>query len=350
MTQTTLSPPLAVQITSMQPPQTDASTALTLKVRKEDTDNFNSISNSLLLYPGEPGEIFVSLKNTTNHRQRWKLVIEGDFPISWCQWNESDFQEIRPEQQFELPIFLLVPANFFENQAALNPDRQRLQIDYQIQISIHTQVGDKTQQVGYQVFKLCVRPDTSYTNFLPTIYREVDFIGRLLSIFEQAFDPVVQTIDTMWAYLDPLTAPEALLPFLAKWVAWDIDSRWDLKTQRRLIRNAIALYRWHGTKYGLRLYLHYYTDLPLEQIAIREVFNDGFVLGTTHIGEDSMLGGGRPYHFIVNLRVPESHQIDLNLVREIIEQQKPAFSSYELYSERYTNIQNSLEMHHTTSL
>ncbi len=347
MTQITSHPPLTIQITSMQPPQTGASTALTFKVSQGDED----ISNSLLLYPGEPGKILISLKNTTNRPQQWKLVIEGDFPIDWCNGNNSEFQEIIPEQKFELPIYLLVPADFFESQWALNRNQQRLQIDYQIQISVHTQIGNTTQQVAYQTFKLCVRPDTSYTDFLPTIYREVDFMGRLLSIFEQAFDPTVQTIDTMWAYLDPLTAPKALLPFLARWVAWDIDSRWSLDTQRRLIRNAIALYRWHGTRYGLRLYLHLYTGLPLDEnlpeldkhISIREVFNNGFVFGATSIGKDSMLGGGRPYHFIIHLRIPESHQINLNLVKEIIEQQKPAFSSYELSFERYANHRNSSE-------
>lgn len=334
MTQITLSPPLKVQITSMLPPQTGASSALTLKASKQE----EKVPNNLLLYPGEPGEILVSLKNPVDRSQQWKLEIKGDFPLDWCNWNNSDFQEIQPEQKLELPISLLVPEDFFENQFTVNQNKQHLQIDYQIQISICTQTGNTTQQLAYQVFELCVRPDTSYSDFLPVIYREVDFIGRLLSIFEQAFDPAVQTIDTMWAYLDPLTAPEALLPFLAHWVAWDIDSRWSLNTQRRLIRNAIALYRWHGTRHGLRLYLHLYTGLPLDEhlpeidkhISIREVFNNGFVFGNTHIGEDSMLGGGRPYHFIIHLRLPESHQIDLSLIGEIIEQQKPAFSTYEL--------------------
>jgi len=43
-----------------------------------------------------------------------------------------------------------------------------------------------------------------------------------------------------------------------------------------------------------------------------------------------MIGGGCPYHFIVQLRVTESLHIDESLVRKIIEQQKPAFSTYEL--------------------
>ena len=43
-----------------------------------------------------------------------------------------------------------------------------------------------------------------------------------------------------------------------------------------------------------------------------------------------MLGGGKIYHFTVRLRTDESHQLDEELIREIIERYKPAFSTYEL--------------------
>jgi len=135
-----------------------------------------------------------------------------------------------------------------------------------------------------------------------------------------------------------LTAPEALLPFLAHWVAWPIDRRWDVKQQRRLIRNAVELYRWHGTRRGLRFYLHLYTELPLDEdlpedekhISIEEIFTRGFVMGETLIGTDSMLGGGRPFHFIVRLRPEPDKRIDEGLVRGIIDREKPAFCTYDL--------------------
>jgi hypothetical protein len=44
-----------------------------------------------------------------------------------------------------------------------------------------------------------------------------------------------------------------------------------------------------------------------------------------------MIGGGRPYHFIVRLRSQPPGLIDEQLVRHIIEQEKPAFCTYELY-------------------
>ncbi|AFY57456.1 phage tail protein [Rivularia sp. PCC 7116] len=320
---------LAVQITPMQPLQADISS----EKSKEP------VSNNLPLYPGEAGEFLVTLSNPTDSSLEWKLEIEGDFPSDWCNRNQTSFEEILPRGKREFPIYLIVPDNFFEDSHTINKNQPRLQIDYQMQISIYTtQTGNEPQLIKYQVLNLLVRPNISYLDFLPNIYQEVDFVGRLVGIFEQAFDPVVQTIDTLWAYLDPLTAPTALQNFLAHWVAWDIDSRWDIDKQRQLIRNAITIYRWHGTRYGLRLYLHLYTGLPLDEdspevdkhISIQEVFNNGFVLGKTFIGQDSMIGGGRPYHFIVRLRATESLHIDESLVRKIIEQQKPAFSTYEL--------------------
>ena len=41
-------------------------------------------------------------------------------------------------------------------------------------------------------------------------------------------------------------------------------------------------------------------------------------------------GGGRPFHFSVILRPPSSARLDEGLVRTIIEQEKPAFCTYEL--------------------
>ena len=105
-------------------------------------------------------------------------------------------------------------------------------------------------------FELCVRPQSTYTTFLPTVYQEVDYIHRFIEIFEQAFDPVVNSFTSMWAHLDPLTAPQALLPFLAHWVDWPIDEELDLTYQRRLIRRAVEIYRCRGTRKGLRFQLH----------------------------------------------------------------------------------------------
>jgi phage tail-like protein len=335
MTQSNYRPTLAIKLASMQPPEAADSSAL---AGFAGNNAEVAIANNLLLQPGEPGEMLLQLENLGSRPLRWRLEIEGDFPLNWCSWQQEEAEEIAPNQKVDKALSFQIPDDYFENQYALDRGRDRLKINYETQVYVYAEAQTERQLVAYRVFNLCVRPSSSYLNYVPAIYREVDFIGRFLTIFEQAFDPAVQTIDVLWAYLDPLTAPEALLPFLAHWVAWPIDRRWDIKQQRRLIRNAVELYRWHGTRRGLRFYLHLYTELPLDEdlpeaekhISIEEIFTHGFVMGKTLIGRDSMLGGGHPFHFIVRLRPEPDKQIDERLVRDIIEREKPAFCTYDL--------------------
>ena len=104
----------------------------------------------------------------------------------------------------------------------------------------------------------------------------------------------------------------------------------------------MELYRWRGTRRGLRLYLHLYTGLPLDDdipqeankhISITEPFSSGMVIGSSYLGVDTMLGGGNPYHFVVRLRFEGDRTIDEQLVRRIIDSEKPAFCTYELIVE-----------------
>ncbi|WP_251959485.1 phage tail protein [Nostoc commune] len=182
---------------------------------------------------------------------------------------------------------------------------------------------------------------------MPILYREVDFIGRIHeNTLSKLFKPIVNSYNVMWANLDPLTAPQALLPFMAHWVAWQVDSVWDLQQQRRLIRRAVELYRWRGTRKGLRLYLHLYTGLPLDEhltneadkhISITEPFGPSFIIGDAQLG-NAVLAGGQPYHFIVRLRSNiSSGIINEQLIQRIIEQEKPAFCTYELSIENPPN-------------
>jgi phage tail-like protein len=362
MTQAIHSPKLKVFLDPQQPLEVVTPASFSFETPQ------NPIAKGLILQPGKTGKIALTISNLEKKPLLWRLKIEGDLPKNTIvSWDNSNFPEIPPNKSLDTNIYFQVPQDFFEQQDILNNEKKILDINYQIEITIYA--TSKTlkslsflnfwykwsKQIeirylytwflslvyqlnyhilqhpqGYKFFDIFIRPNTSYLDFLPAIYKQVDFFGRFVSLFEQAFDPVVLTSDTFWAYLDPLTAPSALLPFLAHWVGWELDPRWSLEAQRRLIRNAVELYRWHGTKYGLHTYLHLYTGLPKENISIQEDFNQGFLLGETKLGQDSVLGGGRPYHFIVELYPEQPNQIDEHLVREVIEEQKPAFSTYEL--------------------
>lgn len=306
---------------------------------------------SFLLHPGELGEIQVEMQNGSDRSRPWRIQVQGNFSASWfippaevrgetaphqlLEWEASG--EIAPLGRLSYRLQLRVPADFFENHHAVTPEQPRLQTEYQGQIRVDEPGIDRL--ISCEIFNLYTYPWCSYLSFLPSVYRETDFMGRFLSIFEQAFDPVVQSIDVLWAYLDPLTAPEALLPFLAHWVAWEIDDRWSIQQQRHLIHNAISLYRWHGTQRSLRFYLRLYMGLPVDplpepeadgHISIEESSQAGMVFGKACLGEDAMFGGGKPYHFTVRLRPDRPEQIDRSLIRAVIERQKPAFCTYDL--------------------
>lgn len=314
---------------------------------------------SLVIYPGELSQISIQLENSWKETLSLELDIDGDLPLeSRPQLNPSGkiyllrwavkakfyglIKYLLPRLEFVLKskqklnkiLYFFIPNDFFENQSAVDRDRPRLQLDYHVQIRVYAiyTKGEEQQKllVGEKILAIFVRPPAAYLELLPAFYGERDFMGRFVSIFEETFDPIVQTTKILWAYIDPLTAPKSLLPFLARWVEWPIDPRWDEKRQRQLLRQAIVLYRWRGTRRGLRLLLHLYTGLAEENIQIEDRSNQGFVVGEVWLGPDNGLGGGKAYHIVVTLRKGEEDILDEKLVRQLIEQEKPAFCTYEL--------------------
>lgn len=292
----------------------------------------------VVVYPGEPTEILVEVENPSDRPLRFHLGLESTFPGHWCSLYQEG-QILEAHSRTEAVIYCQVAPDFFE-QELTNPS-DRLILDYEGMATIQYGFAEE-DHCGYgakKPFLLHVRPRSLYRQFLPDRYGQVDFIGRFLKIFEESFEPAVEMLDNFWAYLDPLTAPEGMLPFLAHWVGWDISPSLGLAQQRFLIKQAMELYKWRGTKKGLRLYLHLYTQLPLDEelpefqkhISIQEVFTGGLSVGTSAIGDNAFLGGGQPFHFVVTLRTETPETLDSELIRRIIEQQKPAFCSYDLH-------------------
>jgi len=283
----------------------------------------------LLLNPGEMREIWIQVENNTHATLQYSIEVKGDFPREWYLGNQEISEPIQPNNRGHKNLNFQVAADFFENQAALQLDH-KLQLNYQGEISIYAELQGERRLIGYQHFYIFVRPNSSYIDLLPEIYGRSDFLKRLLTIFEEGYDPSVQTLTHLWAYLDPLTAPKAMLPFLAKWVAWEMNPRWELKQQRRLIRNAVDLYRWRGSRRGVRLYIQLFTGLAEEQINIEESFNTSFVLGQANLRGNPTLGGGKAFHFTVTLYPRSVDEIDEALIHEVIEEAKPAFCTYDL--------------------
>lgn len=298
---------------------------------------------SLCLCPGEVGELLIRLEHRGEQPLPYHLRVQGNMPPAWYSLH-TEGHELQPDRPTEAVVRFHPDPAFFETRTGLAPE-QTLMLDYQGEIRVHRglaseRASDRTPELlASDPFRIFLRPRSLYPEFLPAVYREVDFIGRFLKIFEQSFEPTVNTLQTMWAYLDPLTAPATLLPFLAQWVGWQNEAAWTVAQQRSLIRRAMEIYRWRGTPKGLQFYLHIYTGLPLsdptrslsqQPIQIHTAAGRGFVLGETDLGPTAILGGGKPWHFTVKLCPNADQWIDETLVRTIIEQEKPAVCTYDL--------------------
>jgi phage tail-like protein len=345
---------LSLKLTPMQLPEAADTVRKKGLVSQQSVQSSQSSASvkTLLIRPGEPSEFVVQLRHLGDRPMQLALQVEGDFPLDWCRIG-MEGSELLPGQSMEAVLYFQIPANWFEaDRSALN-NPQVSNIDRVGRLCVTwIELETGRRQIEWADFRLGIRPRSLYLSFLPAIYQEVDFVGRFLKVFEESFEPAVQTLDALWAYLDPLTAPETLLPFLAHWVAWEPNLYVSRDRQRHLIRNAIEIYRWRGTRRGLRFYLHLATGLPLDEalpedekhISIVESFGHGLILGSAHLGQDALIGGGKAFHFKVRLKLPADRRIppdplalsdviDEQLVRQVIEQEKPAFCTYDLLIE-----------------
>ena len=166
---------------------------------------------------------------------------------------------------------------------------------------------------------------SSYLKYLPALYSESDFMGRFLLIFESILGPLENMIDNMAYYFDPSLCPEELLPWLASWMGLEIDETWPVERRRELVKSADLLFRWRGTRRGLREFLRLYTGV---EPTITEDFGGIALDGAYELGHNTVLGGGNKHVFTVTFEVDDPESINTGRVRQIIETEKPAHTGY----------------------
>lgn len=172
-------------------------------------------------------------------------------------------------------------------------------------------------------------PDSVYLQYLPTVYRQDPFMRRLLLIFESVLVPLERVVDMLPLYTEPELTPEEFLPWLAHWVALSLDGNWPVERQRALVADAVEIYRWRGTKRGLKKHIAAYTGIePVVQEA-----QGGFVLGKeSGLGWTTQLAvmPRNPLLVIVTAPAHNPRDIDPEVLRAIIEEDKPAHVVYRL--------------------
>jgi phage tail-like protein len=158
------------------------------------------------------------------------------------------------------------------------------------------------------------RAQSRLLDYLPSIFADDPFLDGFLQIFESIWSPLERQVDQMHAYFDPRLTPTEFLPWLSTWVDLALDENWPEARRRELILRAAELYRRRGTKGALQDYLTIYMG------AQPEIVEDG--------------ADGNPFHFSVIFRVGDPATIDQERIKRIIEEEKPAHTTYTLRVEK----------------
>ncbi|MGI9148116.1 MAG: FHA domain-containing protein [Chloroflexota bacterium] len=153
-----------------------------------------------------------------------------------------------------------------------------------------------------------IAASSKYLQYLPSIFAENDFLGRYLLIFESIWEPSEQRQDHMSMYFDPATCPAGFLTWLAGWFDMAVGAHWPERRMRDLLGQAMDLYRWRGTRYGMMQMIELWTGFTPE---IQESPADPFV-------------------FHVRLKVPKGAQVDARLVEDLLRAHKPAHAGFVL--------------------
>ncbi|MCP4361110.1 MAG: phage tail protein I, partial [Chloroflexi bacterium] len=150
--------------------------------------------------------------------------------------------------------------------------------------------------------------ESRYIQYLPGIYR-TDFMKRFLALFESIYGPIEWNVENFDLYLNPKTAPEGFIPWLANWFDVSFDNSWNEAARRAFLVDAHKIFARRGTKWALSRILEIYTGQePL--------------IDDTH--EDLT-----PFTFTVEIPLKES-EVNRTLIEQLLNDHKPAYTSYDL--------------------
>ena len=137
-------------------------------------------------------------------------------------------------------------------------------------------------------------------------------LAAILGVMEAMHAPSEDALARFGDALNPRTAPDRFVPFLASWMGLDFVSGGaapiDLARLRELIANANTIAKWRGTATGLILFVEIATGLR------------GFTVDEP-----------RPFHFV--LRAPQAAEPHRELIARIVDTEKPAYVTSEVVYE-----------------
>jgi phage tail-like protein len=157
---------------------------------------------------------------------------------------------------------------------------------------------------------------------LPGLYQDDAFVQRMCEGLDAVLAPVVSTLDCLPAYLDPRTAPDDMLPWLALWVGLFLDGRQSPDRQRDLLSSAEGLQRRRGTALGLKAVV----EAGLAVTA--EIVESGATAWSSD--PDHPLPGSSPQSIEVRVRPHDEAVIDDRRLDELVAGAKPAHVTHQV--------------------
>jgi phage tail-like protein len=168
-------------------------------------------------------------------------------------------------------------------------------------------------------------------HLLPALYHDNDFVQRFTGALDVVLAPVLATLDSSHAYVDPRLAPLDFVDWLAEWVGVELDASWPEHRQRALVARAADLFAWRGTVRGVAEAVAIYTGV------VPEVSESGATAWTGTPPPAGELPGSAAGELVVRVRVPagEGDTVDPARLDRLVAAAKPAHIAHriEIYEE-----------------
>jgi phage tail-like protein len=151
---------------------------------------------------------------------------------------------------------------------------------------------------------------------LPAMFLADAFAQQLCGGLDEVLAPVVATLDSWPAYLDPATAPEDALGWLAGWLGLTLDNNQPEERRRDLLAAGVELLSRRGTVLGLRDAVRAYLDLDAE------ISEPGGAHWSSNPG--TPLPGTRGGELLVRVRVADPASVDPRRLDAVVQAVVPA--------------------------
>ena len=298
----------------------------------------------------------VSLWSRADHLRVIRLTVESEatgWNTHWAHWSyavrrtPADLGGDALAAQDEL-----APDESALTLLILPGEQRQATLEFEAELDGHAYPGDfafdivmSDVETGATTKYPCVlrlrHPKSALLAQLPAIYAESPsplaynkpyedrpFFERYLRGFEDAMEPMQTLLGSLAMCFDADETPAELLPWLSTWVSLALDENWSQLKRRRLIKEAVELYRWRGTRWGLSRYLELYTGILPE---INDQPFSGMRLGRESLlGRNTILGDVPPHTFVLTLAVNGPNRLNEQIVHDIIRANIPAHTAYEL--------------------